>query len=80
MNLDGNNNKIRLSVTGAANALQISDIAVSASVPMQLPVYASNVTRDTAIPAPAPGMMIFVTGDGMQVRGASTWNTVGGTA
>ena len=80
MFLDGNNNRIRMSVTGASDALQVSSSAVSAGLPMQLAVYASNVARDTAIPAPAPGMMIFVTGDGMQVRGGSGWNTISGTA
>jgi hypothetical protein len=30
--------------------------------------------------SPQPGMMIFVTGTGLQVRGTSAWNTVAGTA
>jgi hypothetical protein len=80
INFDGNNNKIRLSVTGAANAVQVSSTAVVASLPMQLAVYASNVARDAAITSPSPGMMIFVTGQGMQVRGGSGWNNIAGTA
>jgi hypothetical protein len=80
INFDGNNNKIRLSVTGAANAVQVSSTAVVASLPMQLAVYASNVARDAAITSPNPGMMIFVTGQGMQVRGGSGWNNIAGTA
>jgi hypothetical protein len=35
--------------------------------------------RDSTITSPQPGMMIFVTGTGMQVRGATQWNTVTGT-
>ena len=79
MNLDGNNNKIRFSVTGAANALQIADVAVSTNIPMQLATYASNGARDTAITSPAAGMMIYVTGSGMQVRGATAWNLIAGS-
>ena len=69
-----------MSVTGAANAVQVSSTAVVASLPMQLAVYASNVARDAAITSPNPGMMIFVTGQGMQVRGGSGWNNIAGTA
>jgi hypothetical protein len=79
INLDGNNDRIRLSVSGAANALQVSNTAITMSVPGQLPVYASNGARDSSITSPTPGMMIFVTGDGMQVRGGSAWNTIAGT-
>ena len=45
-----------------------------------LPVYANTTVRNSAIASPQPGMMIFVTGTGMQVRGATAWNTVAGTA
>ena len=45
-----------------------------------LPVYANTTVRDSSITSPQPGMMIFVTGTGMQVRGATAWNTVAGTA
>jgi len=79
MNLDGNNNKIRFSVTGAANALAVASTSVSATLPLQLATYASNAARDSAITSPNPGMMIFVTGEGMQVRGATQWNLIAGS-
>ena len=44
-----------------------------------LPVYANTTVRNSAIASPQPGMMIYVTGTGMQVRGATAWNTVAGT-
>ncbi len=46
---------------------------------MQLAVYANATVRDAAITSPAPGMMIYVTGTGMQVRGATSWNTIAGS-
>ena len=79
MNLDGNNNRIRFSVTGAANALAVANTVVTSTLPLQLAVYASNGARDSAITSPAAGMMIYVTGDGMQVRGATSWNTIAGS-
>ena len=79
MNLDGNNNKIRFSVTGAANALAVANTSVSATLPLQLATYASNAARDAAIGSPAAGMMIYVTGSGMQVRGATQWNLIAGS-
>ncbi len=79
MNLDGNNNKIRLSVTGASNAFVVESTSVQSAVPMQLATYASNVARDTAITSPVAGMMIYVTGSGMQVRGATQWNLIAGS-
>jgi len=75
MNLDGNNNKIRFSVTGAANVMTVQSIGVS----LQLATYGSNGARDAAITAPVAGQVIFVTGSGMQVRGATQWNLVAGT-
>jgi len=45
-----------------------------------LAVYANTTVRDSTISSPQPGMMIFVTGTGLQVRGTSAWNTVAGTA
>jgi hypothetical protein len=78
--LDGSNNKINISVTGAANAVVLTDVAMVASIPMQLPVYASNGARDAAILSPSAGMMIFVSGQGMQVSNGSAWNNVAGTA
>lgn len=46
---------------------------------VQLAVYANTTVRDIAIPSPNPGMMIYVTGTGMQVRGATSWNTIAGS-
>ena len=79
MNLDGNNNKVRFTVSGAANALSIANTAVTSTLPLQLATYASTGARDTAITSPTPGMMIYVTGVGMQVRGATSWNTIAGS-
>jgi hypothetical protein len=79
INLDGNNDKVLVSVTGAVNAFVVSNTVVSTNQPLQLATYASNAARDAAITSPAAGMMIFVTGDGMQVRGGSGWNTIAGT-
>ena len=88
---DGINNELRISVTTAANAIVVSNTAVtlglplsgatsvSVSAPLQLAVYASNGARDTAITSPTAGMMIYVTGQGMQVRGATAWNTIAGS-
>jgi len=79
IDLDGNNNKIRLSVSGAPNAMQVTNTVVQASLPVQLSTYASNAARDTAISSPQPGMMIYVSGSGMQVRGATAWNLIAGS-
>jgi hypothetical protein len=83
MDLDGNNNKIRfsLSVSNVAysNLLQISTTSVQSALPMQLATYASNSARDSAIGSPVEGMMIYVTGSGMQVRGATQWNLIAGS-
>jgi hypothetical protein len=81
IDLDGDNNKLRFSVTSVANAMVIDNTSVSATIPMQLPVYASNGARDTAVGATgSAGMMIFVTGQGMQVSNGAGWNNVTGTA
>ena len=58
----------------------LSARVVEAGVAHKLPVYATTGDRDTAIPTPTVGMMVFVTSVGMQVRGATAWNTVAGTA
>ncbi len=46
---------------------------------MQLAVYANTTVRDSSITSPQPGMMIYVSGTGMQVRGATSWNTIAGS-
>ena len=59
----------------------ISATNVNATTSFGLPVYATNAARDSAIPSPQPGMMVFVSsgeGAGLQVRGATQWNPVGG--
>ena len=59
----------------------ISANSVNATNHFRLPVYATDAARDSAIPSPQPGMMVFVTageGAGLQVRGATQWNPVGG--
>lgn len=48
--------------------------------PVQLPLYSSNSQRDTSITSPVVGMMIFVDGEGMQVRGNTSWNTIVGSS
>jgi len=61
------------------NGAVIAD-SVAVSSYFGLSVYANTTARDSAIVSPQPGMIIFVTGTGMQVRGATAWNTVAGTA
>lgn len=79
MDLDGNNNKVRFSVTGASNAFVVQSSSVQTAIPLQLATYASNGARDSAIGSPVAGMMIYVTGSGMQVRGATQWNLIAGS-
>jgi hypothetical protein len=55
--------------------LTVSSIGVS----LQLATYASNVARDAAITAPVAGQVVYVTGSGMQVRGATQWNLIAGS-
>jgi hypothetical protein len=52
---------------------------IRATTTTQLAVYANTTVRDSTITAPIPGMMIYVTGTGMQVRGATSWNTIAGS-
>ena len=49
---------------------------INSTTSFRLPVYANTTVRDSTIVSPVAGMMIFVTGTGMQVRGATQWNTV----
>jgi len=53
---------------------------VNSTTSVRLPVFANTTVRDSSIASPLPGMIIFVTGTGLQVRGATAWNTVSGTA
>jgi hypothetical protein len=52
---------------------------IRATTTTQLAVYANATVRDSTITSPQPGMMIYVTGTGMQVRGATSWNTIAGS-
>lgn len=52
---------------------------ISSTTAMQLAVYANATVRDSTITSPTAGMMIYVTGTGMQVYGATQWNTISGT-
>jgi hypothetical protein len=87
IDFDGINDQLRFSVTNSANAFIIQsanvtanrDATVISALPMQLAVYASNGARDSAIANAQPGMMIYVTGSGMQVRGATSWNLIAGS-
>ena len=61
----------------------ISANSVNATNQFRLPVYATDAARDSAIPSPQPGMMVYVSsgeGAGLQVRGANNWNTVSQTS
>ena len=46
---------------------------------IQLASYVDTTARDNAITSPAPGMLIYVQGVGLQVRGATQWNTIAGS-
>jgi hypothetical protein len=52
---------------------------INSTTSFRLPVYANTTVRDSTISSPVAGMMIFVTGTGMQVRGATQWNTITGS-
>jgi hypothetical protein len=59
----------------------ISGNNINANASFGLPVYATEAARDGAITSPQPGMMVYVSsgeGAGLQVRGATQWNPVGG--
>jgi hypothetical protein len=60
-------------------ATVIIDGTLTVNSNFQLPVFADSNARDAAITSPAPGMVVYVTGTGMQVRGATSWNTISGS-
>jgi hypothetical protein len=75
-------NSIVLSTGTGGNISNINFITgnvVSLSTYIQSAVYANTTVRDSAIASPQPGMMVYVTGTGLQVYGATSWNTVSGT-
>lgn len=60
-------------VTIAADRLDVQG-TVGMGTALQLPVYADNLARDTAIPLPQPGMMIFnTTGTRFQGYTGASW-------
>lgn len=63
----------------ANTATVVVDGSLSANNNFQLPVYANSTARDAAITGPTAGMMVYVTGTGMQVYGATQWNTIAGS-
>ena len=82
ISITGNVTGTSANVTLVAGAYStVFDNIGTATLPgaLQLAVYANTTVRDTAIPSPTPGMMIYVTGTGMQVRGATGWNTIAGS-
>ena len=68
-----------ISATGNVTGGNVIGNNISATSSFSLTVYADATARDTAISGPTPGMMIYVTGTGMQVRGATSWNTIAGS-
>jgi hypothetical protein len=69
-----------VTVAGAVSATgNITGNNINSTTSFRLPVYANTTVRDSTISSPVAGMMIFVTGTGMQVRGATQWNTVTGS-
>jgi hypothetical protein len=65
--------------TPSSNQILMYDSNRWQNVPFGLPVYADATARDAAITAPTAGMLVYVTGTGMQVRGATSWNTIAGS-
>jgi hypothetical protein len=65
------------STANVANVVVDGTLTVNNS--FQLPVFVDASARDAAISSPAPGMIVYVTGVGMQVRGATSWNTISGS-
>ena len=79
-NVTANLNVGNISATGNisnANVVSANSVTantVSTNVAMKLAVYANNTARDTAIPSPAAGMMIFnQTGSKFQGFNGSSW-------
>jgi hypothetical protein len=58
-NVAGNLNVSNVSVSSNLSANNIVANTVTTSAYMQLAVYANNTTRDTAIPTPNQGMLVF---------------------
>jgi hypothetical protein len=73
-------NSITVSASGNVTATgNITGSNLIATSTTQLAVYANATVRDDAISSPTPGMMVYLVDSGMQVRGATAWNTVAGS-
>ena len=77
-NVTGSSSNVTL-VSGSYSWTFDNTSTVSFPGPARLAVYANATARDAAITSPQTGMMVYVTGVGMQVRGATAWNTITGT-
>jgi hypothetical protein len=86
--ITGANGNISLTPNGTGIVTSSVDISTTGNVTgnninstttFKLAVFANATVRDSSISSPVAGMMIYVTGTGMQVRGATSWNTVAGT-
>lgn len=79
----GNASNVKLGRAGTGPLTYEGDFTaqgnITANNNFQLPVYANATVRDSSITSPSAGMMIYVTGTGMQVRGATSWNTIAGS-
>ncbi len=62
------------------NAGELTLISSGGAAALQLPSYADTIARDAAVSSPTPGMLVYVQGTGLQVYGATQWNTVAGTS
>lgn len=70
---------INIGVGGNNNVIVYNNRVLIQNVPLILTVYTNTAERDSAIPTPTAGMIVYVTGVGMQVRGATSWNTIAGS-
>jgi hypothetical protein len=86
--ITGSNGNIALAPNGTGIVTVASAVSatgnitgnnINSTTSFRLPVYANTTVRDSTISSPVAGMMIFVTGTGMQVRGVTQWNTVTGS-
>jgi hypothetical protein len=76
-NVSGNANIGNIGTGGIVSATgNITGAKVSATVAIQLPVYADGTARDAAITSPAAGMLVFSTADGFQGYDGSAWGNI----
>lgn len=77
-NITGTEANVTITANSYVTTFDITGLATFPGA-VQLAVYANTTVRDASITSPTPGMMIYVTGTGMQVRGATQWNTITGS-